>query len=198
MKKTSWVPIVIGIAFGLLSGIANAAGLTFNITLAGGVINSIGFYAILYMLSAALGGPLAGFLTAEIDLISLVLVGSPDMKAYFSDPITFWTNSIGVGVSIALVGFAYRLIYQRFKMPMRLLLWIGIVIFYYIVAILFFTISYHFFGVQVQVELSLSEYYLTTLKGFLPQLISDIVITSLIWIALPEHYRRPLWYEPKK
>ena len=195
MKKTIWVPIVIGVAFGLLAGITEVAGFTFNIN-PGGAPITIGFYMVLYALSAALGGPIAGFLTVAIDIIAVALFGPPDVKALFNDPIIFWTNLIDLGVVLALFGFAYRFIYQRFKMPLRLLTWAGIVIAAYIIVYPILVISQYLLGYYH--DTSVIGIILSGLKGFAPQAISDIIITSLIWIGLPESFRRPLWYEPKK
>jgi len=58
MKKTIWRPLVLGVVSGLLAGIATVTGLSFLTP--GSTNNTIGFYMTLFLLAAALGGPLAG------------------------------------------------------------------------------------------------------------------------------------------
>jgi MFS family permease len=190
MKKTIWIPVLIGVIFGVLAGISTAASLTYML---GGW--AIGFYLSLYILSAALGGPVAGVITSTLDMIATVLFGPPDMKAFAANPNVFWTNVLVVGVCLIIAGFAYRYIFEHFRMPMRLLPWIGIVIFYYIFTIPLLVIIQRLLGTPF--DPSVAEYILASWKALSPQAISDIIITSVIWLALPERFRKPLWYEPK-
>lgn len=194
MKKTIWQPLVIGVVFGLLAGTATVTGLSF---LTPGITdNAIGFYVTLFLLSAALGGPLSGAITSTILVVILTLFGPPDMKAVLSDPITFWSNLFALGITIALVGLAYRLIFERLKMPVRLLAWAGIVIAYYAVSIPASIIPQYLLNAEPASEILPAVLY--GYKTYVPQAIFDIVITSLVFIALPPAYTRPRWYEPKQ
>ena len=118
------------------------------------------------------------------------------MKAILSDPVTFWSNLLAQGISIALVGFAYRLIFERLKMPVRLLAWAGIVIAYYLVSVPGSNIPQYLLHGEPASQILPAVVY--GYKTYFPQAIFDIVITSLVFIALPSAYTRPRWYEPKK
>lgn len=191
MKKIIWQPLVLGIALGLLAGISIVTGLTF-LTL-GLATNAIGFYATLLLLSAALGGPLAGVVASVSMIIISALFGSPEMKAVITIPAIFWTNVLVQGVVVILAGFGYRLIFERMRMPARLLPWAGIVIAYYLLSNpISLTLQYFLLGDPLSEVLSAVLYSYQT---FVPQAIFDIFITSLIFIALPTRYLRPLWYE---
>jgi hypothetical protein len=154
----------------------------------------IGFFTTLFLLSAALGGPLAGAIASTICVVIAAFFGSPDLKEALSDPVIFWSNVIVTGTFVALVGFAYRLIFERVKMPARLLPWAGIVIAYYLLYLPANAgAQFYFNGDSGFLSAILGSY-----NAYIPQVFFDIFITSLVFIALPSRYRRPLWYEPKK
>ena len=115
MKKTIWQPLILGTALGLLAGIATVTGLSFLTP--GITANAVGFYGTLLLLSAALGGPLAGAIASAVFLVISALFGSPDFKAVITVPAVFWSNLLVVGTILALVGFAYRFIFERWRMP---------------------------------------------------------------------------------
>jgi hypothetical protein len=184
MKRAFWLPILIGSAFGLLAGIS----LSVNLVIITSSSWAIGFYVTLYLLSTALGGPLAGLLTPVVTLTIIALFGYPELKTMASDPVIYWTNVVVIGGTVSMLGFAYRFIFRRYKMPMRLLPWAGIAAAYYIISVPSLILLQSFF-----IE---SGSLVEAFKGFLPQLIFDVAATSLIWLALPEHFRKPLWVEP--
>lgn len=192
MKKTLWQPLALGVVFGLLAGIAMISGLSFLIS-GTGISNAVGFYMILFLLSAAIGGPLAGAITSTICITFVALFGPPEMKEFFSDPINLWSNMIVTGILVALTGFGYRLIYEHVKMPTRLLPWAGIVIAYYIFSgLLNISIQFFLHGEAGVIPAILSSYRIHILQALF-----DIFFTSLVFIALPARYRKPLWYESK-
>jgi hypothetical protein len=193
MKKTLWQPLVLGVVFGLLAGIAMSSGLSFMIS-GSEASNAVGFYLALFLLSAALGGPLAGAITSTICVFVVAWFGPVDMKEILSDPVTLWSNVLVTGILLALVGFAYRLIFERVKMPARLLPWAGIVIIYYVFQSPIL-ISLQFF---ISGGVDLLSNILSSYQTYIPQAIFDICFTSLVFIALPARYRRPLWYESTK
>ena len=72
MKKIIWQPLVLGIVLGSLAGISMVTGLTFLTP--GIATNVIGFFVTLLLLSAALGGPLAGIIASTLEQISVQLM----------------------------------------------------------------------------------------------------------------------------
>lgn len=193
MKKTLWQALILGVVFGLLAGIAMSSGLSFMIS-GTEASNAVGFYMSLFLLSAAIGGPLAGAITATICVLFVAWFGPIDMQEILSDPVTLWSNVLVTGMILALVGLAYRLIFERVKMPARLLPWAGIVITYYIFQSPIL-ISVQFF---ISGGVDLISNILNSYRTYIPQAIFDICFTSLVFIALPAHYRKPLWYRSTK
>lgn len=193
VKKTFWQPLVIGVMLGLLAGVATVTGLSF-ITPGINIENAIGIWMTLILLSAALGGPLAGVIASTLFLIIATLLGPPDMKAILSDPINFWSNAIVVGIIMIAVGFVYRFIFERSKIPTRLLFWAAIVIaVYIIISPINISVQFYLHG-----EVGVFPAIMSSYKIFTPQAIFDILITSLVFVALPARYARPLWYEFKQ
>lgn len=191
MKKTIWQPLALGIVLGLLAGISMVTGFTFLTP--GLATNAIGFYVTLLLLSAALGGPLAGIIASILMIIISALFGSPEMKAVITIPAVFWSNVLMLGTIETLAGFGYRFIFERLKMPARLLPWAGIVIVYYLLnSPISITLQYFLLRDPLSEILPAVLYSYQT---YVPQVIFDIFITSLIFIALPARYLRPLWYE---
>ena len=189
IKKTFWRPLILGIFMGALAGIATVTGLSF-LTPGIDFNNAIGIYMTILLLSAALGGPLAGALAATLFIAITALFGPPDMKAIMSDPIVLWTNLIIIGILTIMVGFAYRWVFERMNMPTRLLLWAGVVIAVYLIIIpANILIQFYFFKAAGVLPAIISTY-----QDYLPQAIFDIFITSLVFIALPVRFTRPLWY----
>jgi len=62
----------------------------------------------LFLLAAALGGPLAGAIAPTPWVIISALFESPDIKAIISIPEVFWAHIFELGTLVALVGFADR------------------------------------------------------------------------------------------
>ena len=192
MKKTIWQPVLLGIAFGLLAGISITADLSFVYSnpLTTGVI---GFHVVFFLLSASIGGPLAGFITPTLCVLFITFFGDPGFVEFLTRPNIFWTNMVIPGLVMALTSFGYSLVFERIKMPARLLPWAGIVIACYILQnSVIIPIQYYFGGDNFA---TLPSAVLSAYRAYIPQAIFDIFITSLIFIALPARYRRPLWYE---
>jgi len=193
MKKTVLQPMVFGLVFGLLAGLGVITDLSFIVS-STNTDNIIGFWMTLSLLASALGGPLAGVIAS----ISLVIIsnfyGPPEMQAIIYDPVSFWTNIFVLGMLMAFVGFAYRFIFERVKMPQRILWWVGIVILVHVVNIPANLILQHYFNNETGVLHAILSVFII----YVPQAFFDIFITSLVFIALPVRYTRPLWYEPGK
>jgi hypothetical protein len=196
MKKTIWIPLVIGLVFGLIAGLATIANISFVIPPGGW---AIGLYGICLVLAAALGGPLAAVEAELIWLLSGLV--APTTRSLVSIPFVFWTNLIVNGGFFILVAFAYRFIYERWTMPKRLLGWIVILIGYFVLhlpalVLSQFAVAPAFMSSAVA-PLTTVEYIMQSYLANIPSFIVDTVVTSLIWFALTERYRKPLWYEAK-
>lgn len=191
MKKTIWQPVVLGTAIGLLAGIAMAVGLSISVPDSAGGINIVGFHMALFLLSAAIGGPVAGAITPITSLIAAILFGPPDLRAALLDPLSFWTNSFVMGAFMGLIGIGYRAIFERMKMPARLMPWIVIILAHYALhsPILEFTQT----G-----RVNFMKSMIGALDFYTVQILFDIFFTSLVFIALPASFAHPLWYEAKK
>ncbi|UCE00494.1 MAG: hypothetical protein JSV42_07170 [Chloroflexota bacterium] len=194
MKRKVWQALAIGIIFGSFAGISSVVGLTF--LLSGITDNAIGFFVTLFLLAAALGGPLAGAIAPALWVTISAWFGPPEMVAVVSDPYTFWSNIIALGITTAIVGLAYRIIYERINIPVRLLAWAGIVIAYYFISLPASVIPQYLLSGGPQDEILAAV--LGGYADYIPQMIFDILITSLVFIALPSAYARPLWYEYKR
>ena len=193
MKKTIWLPVVLGTVLGLLAGISTIAKLSFLVP-GTETENAFGFFITLFLLAAAQGGPLAGAIAPVIWMIASTWYGPPEFKAITSIPAVFWSNLIVLSALMGLIGFAYRLIYEGVRMPLRLLFWAGIVIVFYLInAPIIITSQYLLLG-----DIDVLPAILFGYQAYIPQVIFDIFFTSLVFIALPMRYRRPLWYEAKK
>lgn len=190
MKKTIWRPLVLGVIFGLLAGIAIVTDLSFIVSDTN-TDNIIGFWMSLLLLASALGGSLAGVIASILLVIISNFYGPPEMQAIVYDPVSFWTNIFVLGMLMVLVGFAYRFIFERVKMLQRILWWVGIVILVHVVNIPANLILQHYF----HNEAGVLPVILSVYKIYLPQAFFDIFITSLVFIALPVRYTRPLWYK---
>jgi len=193
VKTKIWQPLVLGVVLGMLAGIATVTGLSF-LTL-GITENAIGFYVTLFLLAAALGGPLAGAIAPALWVIISALYGPPEIKEIITVPAVFWSNLLALGTTVALVSFGYRLIFERLKMPVRLLAWAGIIIAYYFISIPSSVIPQYLLLGDPTSEILPAVLF--GYKTYIPQAIFDIFFTSLVFIALPRRYRKPLWYEPK-
>jgi len=184
-----------GVVFGLLAGISITVGLSFVVsnTLTTSVI---GFHVVIFLLSAAFGGPLASFITPAICVSFVTLFGSPESKEILSTPHIFWTNLLVPGMVMALAGFVYRFVFERVKMPARLLPWAGIVIAYYVFqAPIIMSLQYYFGGVTFA---TLPAAILSNYQTYIPQALFDIFITSLVFIALPPSFAHPRWHESRR
>lgn len=192
MKKTIWLPPVVGVVFGLLAGVAAVTELSFIVE-GTDSSNAIGFFITLLLLAAAVGGPLAGAIGPAVFVAVSSWYGPADMQAILSEPAVFWTNTLVLGVLFALVGLAYRWLFERVKMPGRLLPWAGIVVAIYILnSPIIITLQSFLIG-----GVDLLPAILFSYRTYWPQALFDIVVTSLIFVALPARYRRPQWYEPR-
>lgn len=190
MKKTIWKPVILGVVMGVLAGTSMVTNLMF-FNYSPDTSNAIGFYLTLLLLASALGGPLAAVIATPIFLTMSTFLGSPDMQELMRDPNVFWSNLIVLVAIMVLVSIVYRLIYEGLSMPGRLLPWAAVVISVYALNIpIIMGVQFYLVGEDGLLPAILDGY-----RDYLPQMLLDIFITSLVFIALPASYKQPLWYK---
>ena len=195
MKKTIWIPIVISLAFAFLVWLILIAGFSLPIP---GLDANVGVSEIFNLIAAILGGPITvviGNIIFGIFGYTLVLSNAHPW------PISFYltlADVIAHIIPLVLVTFCYRFIYERAKRydqakrnVIVIASWVLISISYYFVLI---PLQVTFINLVNPGMLTFSDLF----RGTLPEILATTFITSLILLALPARYRRPLWYEPKQ
>ncbi|KAF0151881.1 MAG: multi-sensor hybrid histidine kinase [Ignavibacteria bacterium] len=138
-------------------------------------------------LGAAISGPVGGFI---IGTISCLISPSEEIKFYII--FQHW-------VSAVWIGWAYKkLIFEKMKMPELILGWFFLILVYYFITYLpGYFITYFFFPnvyhSLVGGELPPVETLLKLFRGWVPEIIFTSIYTSLVIIALPNRFRKPLW-----
>lgn len=188
MKKTIWLPLVLGITLGLLDFVSWAG--DFLIPL--GPYGATGPQEVFITLSAALGGPLGLATTCLLHELGNYSFG---LKSLFSPE---QMSSTGTLYSIAdfaahivaamTAAYGYKLLHHRAK---KIYVYIGgwmlIIVVYYTLLV-----SLQFILIGFIIDLPpLSVLF----RNFLPEFLVVVIITSLILLALPRRYRRLLWLE---
>jgi hypothetical protein len=188
VKRTIWIPIVGGLAFGALSYLITVADITVRIS----EDLILGPWEIPNILSAALFGPIGLFIT-ELGLdISGYLYLIRGVYPAPQDAYFMVGNYIAHSVAMLAVAFGYRFIYRRMSMPLLLAGWVLLMGIYYLVGV---TLQVSLFNIAVPgLGASYSVYFSNVRLEFI--LVSGI--TSLILLALPQRYRKPQWVEPKQ
>ena len=138
-------------------------------------------------IGAGLTGPLGG-----------VVIG---VLAGIREPGGLMLTSLLAHVSGGLwMGLAYKIIVFRYlEMPVRLVGWVVLVLaYYYVFVIPGFVIGQALFDSQGFIkdygaETSLVRAYATLGRGALPEALLTTLVTTLVFVALPRKYRRPLW-----
>ena len=178
-----WLFVVLG--FSAAAFLVRWAGLVIPII---GTLTNLDPREIFITLGAALTGPIGG-----------AVIG------FFAELPTF-SFSVGRGINSMithmvaglLFGFLYKLLYQRIRMPLLLVGWSLLVVAYYylfiipmFVALLLLTGLERMSAVFGQ-ELSFLQAYTTLGQIAWPEAVATLIITTIILIALPKKYRRPL------
>jgi hypothetical protein len=190
MKKTIWIPLILGVFFGLLDFAIWAV--DFAIPL--GPWGASGPQEVFIIMSAALGGPLGLFVTCLFYVLgdfafSVVTLFSPEQLS--SMGVLYSIANFSAHILAALpAAYCYKFFHQRVKKVYVFFgSWILILVFYY-----FLLVTLQFFLVGLVVEMPpLFALY----RYFLPELMVTGVVTTLIWIALPMRFNRPQWIEPE-
>jgi hypothetical protein len=188
VKKTIWIPIVGGLAFGALSYLITVADVTVRIS----EDLILGPWEIPNTLSAALFGPI-GLLITELGLdISGYLYLIRGVYPAPQDAYFMVGDYIAHSVAMLVVAFGYRFVYRRMRMPLLLAGWVLLMGVYYLVGV---TLQVSLFNVAVPgLGASLEVWF----RNVRLELILVSGITSLTLLALPERYRKPQWVEPKQ
>jgi hypothetical protein len=187
MKKTIWIPLVLGITLGLLDFLS--LGVHWVIRIAN--FGAIGPQETLVIISAALGGPLSGIVTnflqelgMHIFLLKGDFPGQPQLEVLISI-----ADFIAHTIALLAVAYCYRFLHQRTKKAYIFFAgWILIVVIYYILLLPLQSLLHNFLVPDL---LLLS----TLVRGAPPEFLMVAIISTLILIALPVRYRRPLWID---
>ena len=189
VKKTIWIPVVIGMGAAAL--IIAAAEANFFIPL--GNNTSMGVGELFTTLSASLGGPIASFVTIFV-VYGVVGMLHPE---YYPDTISIFITVADAAAHLCAmlviaIGY-YKLLYPwARKTGIFLVGWfLMVVIYYYLgllpLSVLLLNLADPGFGAT----------YPAFARNFFPEVLGTAAITTLLWFAAPAHFRRPRWVEPK-
>ncbi|UCE00493.1 MAG: hypothetical protein JSV42_07165 [Chloroflexota bacterium] len=189
MKKTIWMPLVIGGALGLLDFLSLAA----NFLIPLGPRIATGPQEVFLIMSAALGGPL-GLLVATLlrelggSIFFLNSQFSPEQM--LSTGLLFATADLAAHLlALLAVAYCYGFLFTRVKKLYGFFAgWFLIVVVYYILLVVLQSIM---IGLVITGIPPLPALFRNNMLEFLVVLI----ISTLIWIALPARYHKPLWIE---
>lgn len=189
MKRTIWIPLILGGVLGLL----DFASLAVDFLIPFGPFGATGPQEVLLTISAALGGPFGllvasflqelgiylFFLKAQLPPEQMLLTGAPfsiaDFTAHF--------------LALLAVAYGYRLLYRGAKKAYTFYAgWILIVVIYYTLLVL---LQSTLIGFVVADKPPL----LTLFQNNLLEFLAVTFISTLVWIALPKRFHKPLWYE---
>jgi hypothetical protein len=186
MKKATCLPLAIGIAFGVLNFIATAANLV--VPFSNDKYSTV--TEVLTTLGSALGGPL-GFLFSELglDLSGYIYYVS---KAYqYPQALYFQVGNFFAHLAAGMfIVFAYKFVYEkRLKTSLFIVMWVILVLIYYYAFLL--PLQAIFFNIAIP---GLNATYIDYIITYTPETIFTTVVSTLIMLALPLHYHKPLWY----
>ena len=190
MKKTTWRPIVLGSILGLLSVVSSAGGFLIHLGFSG---EATGPQEIPLIISAILGGPLGIFVASLIHELGIAMYVyksqfSPDQMSSTMVPFAIADFAAHILALLTAAG-GYRFLYQRTKKIYTFLAgWIFIVAVYYTLLVLFQSLL-------VGMVIPATPPFSVLFQDFLPEFQMTLFITTLILLALPRRYRKPLWYE---
>jgi hypothetical protein len=136
-------------------------------------------------IGAALSGPVGG-------LVIGILAGLLEPGGLI------WASLLAHILGGLWMGFSYKLlVHNRLDMPALLGGWAALVLgYYYLFVIPGFVIGQAFFypgRESVSDAPALVPAYTALAKGVVPEAVLTILVTTLVFYALPRRYRRPLW-----
>ncbi len=176
--------VLTAIFFGLVSMFTVLAGIHVYLP---GSVSTTDPREIFNSIGSALTGPIGGII---ISAISTLFAAPPEYKTYI-----FFTHFI----SAIWIGWAYKkLIYDKYEMPMLAFGWIVLMIIYYLLSTEILIIASYFFIPSLYTELvgrqaPFIQSSLKYLYDYIPEFFFSTAISSLIIIALPFKFRKPLW-----
>jgi len=188
VKKTIWVPIMIGLAAGGLIYLLGVAEFRIFVPLGKGA--GLGGAEIFGTLAAALGGPIATVITGLLNGAAGYLV----TRNVFPWPTSLYVagaDLIAHIIAMWVAAFCYRFLHERAKKSYLALFagWTSIVAIYYFVVLT---------PTQVWLVNTLVPgfgSYMDFVRVIWPEFLATAIVTTLIWFALPARYRRPQWYK---
>jgi len=190
MKKTIWIPLVLGITLGLLDFVSFGVHWVIQIASFG----AIGPQETLVVISAALGGPVGLFATnflQELGMHIFLLKGDFPGQRLLEVLISI-ADFFAHTIALLGVTYCYRFLHQRAKKASIFFAgWILIVMIYYI---LLLPVQSLLHNLLVPDLLPL----LTLVRGAPPEFLMVTILSTIILFALPARYRKPLWYESKR
>jgi hypothetical protein len=189
VKRTIWIPLVLGVVFGLV----DLASMAVNFLIPFGPFAATGPQELFLIISAALGGPLAVLVASilqELGGFTFFLSNEFSQDRLWSTGMLFAVADLAAHlVALLVVAYCYRILYQRAqKLYVFCAGWILIVVIFYGLLVLFQSLL---LGIVVPEMQPLSDLYQNNLVEFAVV----AIVSTLIWIALAARYRRPLWYE---
>jgi hypothetical protein len=188
VKKTIWMPLVLGAALGLLDMVSLAV----NFIIPLGPYGATGPQEVFITMSAALGGPLGLLVTCLLQEVGhhftfLKDLFAPEQMASTGTlySIADYSAHIIAGLPVA---YGYKFLHQRAKKAFVFFGgWILISFFYYALLVL---MQFLLIGFVINLPPLFALF-----RNFLPEFLVVTIISTLIWVALPRRYRRPLWIE---
>lgn len=189
MKKTIWVPIIIGIVSAALILLVSEA--EFVIPL--GNNYSIGMGEILNTLSAALGGPIAIIITLLVTSIGHFLLNTD----LYTDPqFVFIVLADAIAHMCAMIVLStsyYRVLYLRTRKTGIFVMgwWLTIGVYYYLILLPLQVVLLNY------ADPGFGATYPSFARIFFPEFLGTAAIANLILLASPVRYRRPQWVEPR-
>ncbi|MEJ2512933.1 MAG: hypothetical protein P8Y72_15220 [Anaerolineales bacterium] len=185
MKRTIWVPVMIGVVSAAL--ILVVSEVKFVIPL--GNNYSIGIGEIFNTFSAALGGPIAVIITLLVTSIGHFLLNSnlyTDRQFFF---IVLADAIVHIGAMLVVTIIYYRVLYPQARKIGLFVTgwWVTIGVYYYLILLPLQVVLLNF------ADPGFGATYPSFARIFLPEFIGTATITTLIWFAAPIRYRRPLW-----
>lgn len=189
MKRTIWIPLVLSVVLGFLDFIS--IGVDFLIPL--GPFGATGPQEILLIMSAALGGPLGALVSGFLQELGVYLfwlkTQFPTEQMLSTGVLFSLADFIAHLLALLTVAYGFRWLHQRVKKVIPFLVgWILILVIYYTVLVFFQSLL---LGLVIQIHHPLS----TLFQNNLPEFLVVTGISTLIWIALPKRFYRPLWME---
>ena len=175
MSKNIWTVLIVAVVFGLIAITIVLASFTIPIPGTGVVTDP---REIFVTIGSALTGPIGA-------LIIGIFAGIMEPGGI---PLASLLGHIAGGLWAA---FIYKtFVYERLQMPIRLAGWVMLVIIYYYVFVVpgFVIGLTAFYGETNPVGL-----YMALAKGVIAEVLITTTITTLVLLALPKKYHKPLW-----